>query len=116
MSNIEYPIPNDWLSFSSSFRKGREEASLAKDDCAIVVNQNFSFNVLINCLRKNNFFQITTFGNQVVHGVFVAHMGDFLFDNRTGIELSGHVMTRCTNDFHASLVGSMIWFSANKCR
>ena len=113
--NNKYP-KSVFLTPSPSGKVGMGLSFLTKNYCSVVVNQNFSFDVLIHGLRKNDFFQITSLGNQVVHGVFVTDMSNFLLDNRAGIEFCRDVMAGGPDDFNSALVCCMVRFCPNKCR
>src|SRR5690606_21986843 len=62
------------------------------------------------------FFHILSEADHIFHIISVAYTHHVLFDNRTGIQLLGNIVTSCPYEFHSAGRGLMIRPGTNKGR
>ncbi len=60
-------------------------------------------------------FKVTTTAGELGNVVAVRHSGDILFDDRSFIEVAGHVVRRGTDDLHATIMRLAIRVGADEC-
>ena len=88
----------------------------AKYDGAVVVSENFPLDMLTYGTREYDFFQISTFFNQIIHSILMCDPHHILLDDRACIEFGGDIVACGADKFHASLVSLMIRLRPDKCR
>ena len=70
----------------------------------MAVEQNAVLTVPFNGSCQHAAFGVLAARCQVFHGVFVVNAGHILFNDRSFIQISGHVVGGRTNYFYAALV------------
>ena len=85
-------------------------------DSLVLVGKNLALNVLLYSTRQHNLLEIATFVYQIGYGILVGDAHDVLLNDRTGIELSGHIVACSTDEFHSTLIGGMIGLSTHESR
>lgn len=81
-----------------------------------MISEDFSFNVLSNRTGEDDFFEVTSFGNEGFWRVTMCDANDVLFDDGAGIEFGSDVVTCRTDNFDAAGEGLMIRFCADEGR
>ena len=68
--------------------------------------------MIANSLRKRRALAIPPKPDEIADIVMMMNPLDLLIDNRSGIELRGHIMAGGANELHTSLIGLVIWLRA----
>ena len=65
---------------------------------------------------EHDLLQVLALQHQTLWRVLMRDARHILFDDRTGIQLSRHIVRRGTDDLHTALVGLMVGFRTDECR
>jgi len=80
----------------------------AKDDGAIVVDEDRSSQVTKDGACQHHLFKVLPFPNHVGQGVSVTHMDDVLLNDRSLVQIAGYVMAGGPDDFYPTKCRSPI--------
>lgn len=69
-----------------------------------------------HCTGQNDGFQIATFSRQIGDGIPMADSGDFLVQDRTLVEILGHIVSGGSDDLHPSVMSLTIGIGTDESR
>ena len=64
--------------------------------------------------RKDDFFEVAAFADEVFDGVTMGDADDVLLDDRAVVEDFRDVVAGCADQFYATLEGLMVWSRADE--
>ena len=73
------------------------------------------FDLFLDGVGEDDFFQVLAFGDEVFHGVLVGDARYVLLDDGARVEVGGHVVRGRADEFDATCVGGVVGFCAHEC-